>query len=86
MQAFMKAWIAACQAQPYRRSIIVIPAKKTYLLKPITFNGPCKPAQIFVQVIYLYLTATGCVDLPILFFSIFIFFLRMTNVLIRILQ
>ncbi|KVH93030.1 Glycoside hydrolase, family 28 [Cynara cardunculus var. scolymus] len=48
--AFSEAWKAACQAQPNDKSILVIPAGKTFLLKPISFNGPCKPSRIYVQV------------------------------------
>ncbi|XP_024979134.1 probable polygalacturonase At3g15720 [Cynara cardunculus var. scolymus] len=49
--AFMKAWKAACQApSSVRRSILLIPAKRTFLLRPISFNGPCKPSTIYVQV------------------------------------
>ncbi|KAI3716276.1 hypothetical protein L6452_23502 [Arctium lappa] len=48
--AFIKAWKVACQAQPNDKSILVIPAGKTFLLKPISFSGPCKPSRIFVQV------------------------------------
>ncbi|KAI3803462.1 hypothetical protein L1987_31614 [Smallanthus sonchifolius] len=48
--AFMKAWKAACEAQPNDRSILVIPATKTFLLKPISFNGPCNPSSLYVQI------------------------------------
>ncbi|KAI3525127.1 hypothetical protein L2E82_02445 [Cichorium intybus] len=48
--AFMMAWMAACQAQQIDRSIIVVPAKKTFLLKPISFIGPCNPTHVYVQV------------------------------------
>ncbi|XP_071689104.1 probable polygalacturonase At3g15720 [Rutidosis leptorrhynchoides] len=48
--AFMKAWKAACQSQGNRRSILVIPRGVTFFLKPITFSGPCKPSNIYVQV------------------------------------
>ncbi|PWA88004.1 pectin lyase-like superfamily protein [Artemisia annua] len=48
--AFMNAWKAACQAQGNKRSILVIPKGRTFLLRPISFNGPCKPSSIFVQV------------------------------------
>ncbi|KAI3775019.1 hypothetical protein L1987_49587 [Smallanthus sonchifolius] len=49
-QAFIKAWQAACRSTPNARSILNIPGKRTYLLKPVAFNGPCKPSKIFVQV------------------------------------
>ncbi|KAI3716275.1 hypothetical protein L6452_23501 [Arctium lappa] len=49
--AFMKAWKAACEAPSnVRRSILLIPARRTFLLRPISFNGPCKPSSIYVQV------------------------------------
>ena len=44
-QAFKKAWEAACSSQG---SVLVVP-KNNYLLKPITFEGPCK-SSITVQV------------------------------------
>ncbi|KAF5787093.1 putative polygalacturonase [Helianthus annuus] len=48
--AFMNAWNAACQAEPNDRSILVIPEGKTFLLKPVSFSGPCKPSSVYVQV------------------------------------
>ncbi|XP_076938433.1 putative polygalacturonase At3g15720 [Bidens hawaiensis] len=47
--AFMSAWKAACQSQLNDRSILVIPAMKTFLLKPISFSGPCKLSSVYVQ-------------------------------------
>ncbi|XP_077214007.1 polygalacturonase-like [Tasmannia lanceolata] len=38
-QAFEKAWEKACSSAP---SVLVISKNKNYLLKPITFSGPCK--------------------------------------------
>ncbi|XP_076904735.1 putative polygalacturonase At3g15720 [Bidens hawaiensis] len=49
-QAFMNAWKAACQSKPNSKSILNIPRGRTYLLKPVAFTGPCKPAKIYVQV------------------------------------
>ncbi|KAK3016692.1 hypothetical protein RJ639_007097 [Escallonia herrerae] len=46
-QAFMKAWKAACEAQSLA-STVLIPAK-TFLLKPVTFSGPCTPSRVYVQ-------------------------------------
>ncbi|XP_058075554.1 polygalacturonase-like [Magnolia sinica] len=37
-KAFEKAWTKACSSAP---SVLVVPANKNYLLKPITFSGPC---------------------------------------------
>ena len=45
-QAFKKAWKAACSSPG---SVLVVPKNKNYLLKPITFQGPCK-SSITVQV------------------------------------
>ncbi|KAJ9695715.1 hypothetical protein PVL29_010942 [Vitis rotundifolia] len=44
-EAFKKAWEAACSSQG---SVLVVP-KNNYLLKPITFEGPCK-SSITVQI------------------------------------
>ncbi|KAL2923629.1 Polygalacturonase [Bienertia sinuspersici] len=38
-QAFVKAWDEACSSS---NAIFLVPRGKTYLLKPITFKGPCK--------------------------------------------
>lgn len=45
LQAFEKAWEEACS---YEGAVFVVP-QKNYLLKPITFSGPCK-SNIAVQV------------------------------------
>ncbi|KAK2974390.1 hypothetical protein RJ640_021246 [Escallonia rubra] len=46
-QAFMKAWKAACEAQSLA-STVLIPAKN-FLLKPMTFSGPCTSSRVYVQ-------------------------------------
>ncbi|KAL5982018.1 Polygalacturonase 1 [Asimina triloba] len=38
-KAFEMAWKEACASAP---SVLLVPANKNYLLKPITFSGPCK--------------------------------------------
>ncbi|KAF8026746.1 hypothetical protein BT93_F3275 [Corymbia citriodora subsp. variegata] len=47
--AFLKAWNAACKSSS-KLSILAIPAKKTFLLKPVTFSGPCQPDYMYVLV------------------------------------
>ncbi|KAM7253793.1 hypothetical protein ACFE04_031475 [Oxalis oulophora] len=47
--AFLRAWDAICTgAQNPPR--LEIPAGKTYLTNPITFQGPCKPDVITIQI------------------------------------
>nr|XP_019702562.1 polygalacturonase-2-like [Elaeis guineensis] len=46
VQAFSKAWRAACADANY--PIILIPASKTFLLTEVTFRGPCK-SWMYVQ-------------------------------------
>ncbi|KAL2327030.1 hypothetical protein Fmac_020457 [Flemingia macrophylla] len=46
-QAFYKAWHVACSS-PSSGAVFVVP-QKYYLLKPITFSGPCK-SNIAVQI------------------------------------
>ncbi|GLT71722.1 hypothetical protein SLA2020_437200 [Shorea laevis] len=46
--AFIKAWKAVCQTGS-GIPILIIPAGKTFLLKPVTFSGPCKPSHIYVR-------------------------------------
>ncbi|XP_057969361.1 probable polygalacturonase At3g15720 [Malania oleifera] len=48
--AFLKAWKAACQAPSNTPTLVVIPGKRTFLLKPATFSGPCKPPRITFRV------------------------------------
>jgi len=45
LQAFKKAWKVACSSAG---AVFVVP-QKSYVLKPITFSGPCK-SNIAVQV------------------------------------
>ncbi|XP_047339765.1 probable polygalacturonase At3g15720 [Impatiens glandulifera] len=47
-QAFLKAWKAACQTTPLAPTVL-IPAR-TFLLKPLTFSGPCKSSRIYFQI------------------------------------
>ncbi|KAM7505483.1 hypothetical protein LguiB_004387 [Lonicera macranthoides] len=53
-QAFRKAWKKACST---KGATFVVPKGKTYLLKPITFEGPCKSKLIFK--IYGRIVASG---------------------------
>ncbi|KAL2516584.1 putative polygalacturonase [Forsythia ovata] len=48
-QAFVKAWKAACEAKS-TTPILYIPQKKTFMLKPLTFSGPCKSSRIYILV------------------------------------
>ncbi|KAI4333124.1 hypothetical protein L6164_017968 [Bauhinia variegata] len=42
-KAFEKAWNQACS----KGAVLVVPGKKTYHIKPITFSGPCQPNTVF---------------------------------------
>ncbi|XP_057989479.1 polygalacturonase-like [Hevea brasiliensis] len=44
-EAFKKAWDKACSSNEIAN--IVVPENKTYLLKPVTFSGPCQSDLIF---------------------------------------
>ncbi|KAF5738904.1 putative Polygalacturonase-2 precursor [Tripterygium wilfordii] len=46
-QAFAKAWAAACGSRT--NSVIYVPAGKKFLVKPMTFQGPCKATTIAMQ-------------------------------------
>ncbi|KAL2895780.1 Polygalacturonase, partial [Bienertia sinuspersici] len=41
--AFVKAWDEACSSS---NAVLLVPSEKTYLLKPITFKGPCNSLKI----------------------------------------
>ncbi|XP_010654779.1 probable polygalacturonase At3g15720 [Vitis vinifera] len=49
-QAFLKAWNAVCTART-TSAMLIIQRKKTFLLSPTVFSGPCKPPQIHVLVL-----------------------------------
>ncbi|CAI0404645.1 unnamed protein product [Linum tenue] len=44
-QAFEKAWKAACSSTG-PTTVFAVPKKKIYLLKPITFAGPCRGTRV----------------------------------------
>ncbi|KAF2319544.1 hypothetical protein GH714_016903 [Hevea brasiliensis] len=44
-EAFKKAWDKACSSN--ETANIVVPENKTYLLKPVTFSGPCQSDLTF---------------------------------------
>ncbi|XP_010468193.1 PREDICTED: probable polygalacturonase At3g15720 [Camelina sativa] len=48
-QAFLKAWEAVCSGT--RDGQLVVPAGMTFLLQPLKFQGSCKSAPIFVQIL-----------------------------------
>uniref|UniRef100_A0A7N0U8C1 Polygalacturonase n=1 Tax=Kalanchoe fedtschenkoi TaxID=63787 RepID=A0A7N0U8C1_KALFE len=48
-QAFEKAWDEACNAD--ESSTLLIPAGKTFLVHPLSFNGPCKASKVEIQVL-----------------------------------
>ncbi|KAK1305610.1 putative polygalacturonase [Acorus calamus] len=48
-QAFLKAWKDVCGSKGGVPTLS-IPSGKTFLLKPITFSGPCQAAGIHVQI------------------------------------
>ncbi|KAH7840718.1 hypothetical protein Vadar_020629 [Vaccinium darrowii] len=48
-QAFVTAWEATCGAIG-GSPIMLIPGGKTFLLKPLAFQGPCKSSQIQIQI------------------------------------
>jgi len=47
-QAFLAAWNAACTSSS--DSIFLVPHGKTYLVKPISFSGPCKTVDLTAQI------------------------------------
>ncbi|KAL5698012.1 hypothetical protein ACHQM5_029101 [Ranunculus cassubicifolius] len=49
-QAFLKAWDAMCKAK-FSTAIFQIPTSKTFLLKPVSFQGPCNSPSIEVSVL-----------------------------------
>ncbi|XP_020224229.1 probable polygalacturonase At3g15720 [Cajanus cajan] len=48
--AFLKAWKDVCQSKSHI-SRLIIPAKRTFLLKPTTFSGPCKSNYTYIQLL-----------------------------------
>ena len=52
-QAFEKAWKDACSSG----SVLIVPENKNYLLKQITFSGPCK-SDLRVKVRWIQILQT----------------------------
>ncbi|KAH9666621.1 putative polygalacturonase [Citrus sinensis] len=48
-QAFLKAWKSICGSKSNAPPLLV-PAGKTFLLNPVSFQGPCKSSSINVQI------------------------------------
>ncbi|KAG7582100.1 Pectin lyase fold/virulence factor [Arabidopsis suecica] len=48
-QAFLKAWEAVCSGTGDGQ--LVVPAGMTFMLQPLKFQGSCKSAPIFVQIL-----------------------------------
>ncbi|KAI3977958.1 hypothetical protein MKX01_032335 [Papaver californicum] len=48
-KAFLKAWSKTCGAKV--PSVMVIPHGRTFLVKPMTFSGPCNSGSIFIQIL-----------------------------------
>ena len=51
LQAFKKAWKKACATSG---AVLLVPSNKNYLLKPITFSGPCNTALTIEVIIYIF--------------------------------
>ncbi|KAF6159867.1 hypothetical protein GIB67_032951 [Kingdonia uniflora] len=49
-QAFENAWKAACNPESSSDSTLIVPVQKTFLLRPITFEGPCSTKHIYFQI------------------------------------
>ncbi|RYR55320.1 hypothetical protein HN51_017273 [Arachis hypogaea] len=47
-KAFLKAWKSVCDASQ-NAPTLVIPKGKTFMLQPISFQGPCKPTKINIK-------------------------------------
>ncbi|KAL9279744.1 putative polygalacturonase [Arabidopsis thaliana] len=47
-KAFLKAWEAVCKGGHNRK--ILVPQGKTFMLKPLTFIGPCKSSTISLSI------------------------------------
>lgn len=49
-QAFLKAWEAVCKGGSGGNTKILVPLGKTFMLKPLTFVGPCKSSSVSFMV------------------------------------
>ncbi|XP_030958784.1 probable polygalacturonase At3g15720 [Quercus lobata] len=51
-EAFLKAWKALCEVEAASDiPMLIVPMEKIFLLKPVTFEGPCKSDSVQVQVL-----------------------------------
>ena len=49
LQAFIRAWEGLCGDKSPDPTLI-IPSGKTFLIKPVAFNGPCKSPRVYIKV------------------------------------
>ncbi|KAG2239304.1 hypothetical protein Bca52824_090164 [Brassica carinata] len=45
-KAFLNAWKAVCKGASRGKTQLLLPLGKTFMLKPLTFEGPCKSSSI----------------------------------------
>ncbi|CAH2072545.1 unnamed protein product [Thlaspi arvense] len=45
-QAFLNAWEAVCKGGSKGNTKLLVPSGKTFMIKPLTFAGPCKSSSI----------------------------------------
>lgn len=51
LKAFLKAWKALCEVEAASDiPMLIVPMEKKFLLKPVTFEGPCNSDSVQVQV------------------------------------
>ncbi|KAL6867389.1 hypothetical protein ACP4OV_015413 [Aristida adscensionis] len=48
-EAFLGAWRAACNASDHP-ALLLVPEGKTYLLMPVTFQGPCRAVSVTAMI------------------------------------
>ncbi|KAM0009366.1 putative endo-polygalacturonase [Helianthus debilis subsp. tardiflorus] len=51
--AFVRAWAGLC-SDTSRKPTMVIPPRKLFLIRPVTFSGPCKSPAVYVKVKRVY--------------------------------
>lgn len=57
-QAFLNAWDAVCKGGSKGKTKLLVPRGKTFMIKPLSFVGPCKSSSVSFLVYTLFLVVS----------------------------
>lgn len=57
-QAFLNAWDAVCKGGSKGKTKLLVPRGKTFMIKPLSFVGPCKSSSVSFLVYTVFLVVS----------------------------